>query len=112
MRSDFSLDIVLTFHHASLLRDIGLAEKSVTDHIGEGWAAPPTRHLPYVPCRLQPRGVIMQPRSRLMPDGVTLEEYEKPRITTDSTPHVYNMWYTLCYTSLACVMHYTGITHV
>ena len=85
VRSDCSLDIVLTFHHASLLRDIGLAEKSVTDHIGEGWAAPPTRHLPYVPCRLQPRGVIMQPRSRLMPDGVTLEEYEKPRITTDSS---------------------------
>ena len=85
VRSDCTLDIVLTFHHASLLRDIGLAEKSVADHIGEGWTAPPTRHLPYVPCRLQPRGVIMQPRSRLMPDGVTLEEYEKPRITTDSS---------------------------
>ena len=85
VRSDRTMDIVLTFHHSSLLRDIELAEHSVADHIQQEWAAPPTRHLPFVPCRLQPRGVIMQPRSRLMPDGVTLEEYEKPRITTDSS---------------------------
>ena len=34
---------------------------------------------------MQPRGVVMQPRARLLPDGVTLEEYDKPRITTDSS---------------------------
>ena len=27
----------------------------------------------------------MQPRTRLLADGVTLEEYDKPRITTDSS---------------------------
>ena len=62
-----------------------MAEAAVRQHVEEQWVAPPVRHLPFVPCRLQPRGVIMQPRSRLMPDGVTLEEYDKPRITTDSS---------------------------
>ena len=84
-RSDCTLDIVLTFHHGSLLQEIELAQETVAEHIRQEWVAPPTRHLPYVPCRLQPRGVVMQPRARLMPDGVSLEEYEKPRITTDSS---------------------------
>ena len=85
VRSDCSLDIVLAFHHDSLLNDIEMAENTVRDHIGEEWVAPPVRHLPFVPCRLQPRGVVLQHRSRLLPDGITLEEYEKPRITTDSS---------------------------
>ena len=85
VRSDCSLDIVLAFHHDSLLNDVEMAERTVRDHIGEEWVAPPVRHLPFVPCRLQPRGVVLQHRARLLPDGVTLEEYEKPRITTDSS---------------------------
>ena len=85
VRSDCSLDIVLAFHHDSLLREVSMAETTVRDHIGEEWVAPPVRHLPFVPCRLQPRGVVMQHRARLLPDGITLEEYEKPRITTDSS---------------------------
>ena len=85
VRSDCSLDIVLAFHHESLLSEVSMAESSVRDHIGEEWVAPPVRHLPFVPCRLQPRGVVMQHRARLLPDGKTLEEYEKPRITTDSS---------------------------
>ena len=85
VRSECSMDIVLAFHHDSLLQEIPMAEAAVRQHVEEQWVAPPVRHLPFVPCRLQPRGVIMQPRSRLMPDGVTLEEYDKPRITTDSS---------------------------
>jgi hypothetical protein len=85
VRSDCSLDIVLAFHHDSLLSEVSMAEASVRDHIGEEWVAPPVRHLPFVPCRLQPRGVVMQHRARLLPDGKTLQEYEKPRITTDSS---------------------------
>ena len=85
VRSDCTFDIVLAYHHPSLTSEIGLAESTVAAHIAEEWVAPPTRHLPYVPCRLQPRGVVMQPRARLLPDGVTLEEYDKPRITTDSS---------------------------
>ena len=85
VRSACTLDIVLTFHHQSLVDEIDLASKTVADHIREEWVAPPTRHLPFVPCRLQPRGVVMQPRTRLLADGVTLEEYEKPRITSDSS---------------------------
>ena len=85
VRSDCTLDIVLTFHHDSLLQEMEMAEASVTAHTAEGWVEPPRRHLPFVPCRLQPRGVVMQPRTRLREDGVTLEEYDKPRITTDSS---------------------------
>ena len=85
VRSDCSLDIVLAFHHPSLIEEVGLASRTVADHVRDEWVAPPVRDLPFVPCRLAPRGVIMQPRSRLMADGVTLEEYEKPRITTDSS---------------------------
>ena len=85
VRSACSLDIVLAFHHQSLLDEIALAERTVADHVKEEWVAPPVRHLPFVPCRLQPRGVVMQQRSRLLADGVTLEDYEKPRITTDSS---------------------------
>ena len=85
VRSVCSLDIVLAFHHDSLLQEVSMAGESVRSHIREEWVAPPVRHLPFVPCRLQPRGVVMQHRSRLQADGVTLEEYEKPRITTDSS---------------------------
>ena len=85
VRSDCALDIVLAFHHDSLLREIPMAEASVVSHTSEGWVEPPRRHLPFVPCRLQPRGVVMQPRTRLQADGITLEEYEKPRMTTDSS---------------------------
>jgi hypothetical protein len=85
VRSDCSLDIVLVFHHQSLLQEMAMAEKSVQAHVEEGWVAPPVRHLPFVPCRLQPRGVVKQQRTRLQDDGITLEEYEKPRITTDSS---------------------------
>eukprot|EP00965_Chrysotila_dentata_P017213 571241-Pleurochrysis_carterae.AAC.1 len=54
----------------------------------EGWVAKPTRHLPFVPCRLQLRDVILQARKRLVQDGTgsaRLEHYSKPRVTTNAS---------------------------
>ena len=83
-RADCELVTVLAFHHDSLLSEVARAEEDVAKHVKEEWVAPPRRDLPFVPCRLQPRGVVMQARSRLAGDG-TLEEYMKPRITTDGS---------------------------
>ena len=52
------------------------------------WAAPPVRHLPFVPCRVLPRNVVMQDRVRWSDDGKggkVLEPYLKPRITQNSS---------------------------
>eukprot|EP00965_Chrysotila_dentata_P155490 5137472-Pleurochrysis_carterae.AAC.2 len=54
----------------------------------EEWVAPPTRHLPFVPYRLQPRDVILQARQWVVDDGaggVRLEHYSKPRVTTNAS---------------------------
>eukprot|EP00965_Chrysotila_dentata_P040146 1332726-Pleurochrysis_carterae.AAC.1 len=54
----------------------------------EEWVTRPTRHLPFVPCRLQPRDVILQARQRLVEDGAggtRLEHYSKPRVTTNAS---------------------------
>ena len=83
VRSDCELDTVLTFHHDSLVAEIEMAAADVAAGIEEGWVKPPSRHLPFVPCRMQPRGVVMQARSKVV-DGV-LVEYLKPRITTDNS---------------------------
>ena len=83
-RSDCELETVLAFHHDSLLSQLETAEKGVAAHIAERWTDAPVRHLPFVPCRMQPRGVIEQARARVRDDG-TLEEYWKPRITTDGS---------------------------
>ena len=83
-RSECELITVLAFHHGSLLAEIGAAEATVRTHLQEEWVSPAARHLPFVPCRLQPRGVVLQPRSRVLPDG-TLEDYMKPRVTTDGS---------------------------
>ena len=83
-RADCELVTSLVFHHDSLLQEVRRADESVQQHIAKEWVAAPVRHLPFVPCRMQPRGVVMQARSRLREDG-TLEEYMKPRITTDAS---------------------------
>eukprot|EP00965_Chrysotila_dentata_P044849 1489998-Pleurochrysis_carterae.AAC.1 len=56
--------------------------------MAEEWVAPPMRHLPFVPCRLQPRDVILQSRQRVSTaaDGtLRVEDYDKPRVTTNSS---------------------------
>ena len=83
-RSDCEPLIVLAFHHDSLLQEVEMAERRVAADMAEGWAAPLSRHLPFVPCRLQPRGIVLQARTRVLADG-TVEDYLKPRITTDSS---------------------------
>ena len=85
VRSDCSLDIVLAFNHDSFFDELEAAGKVVEAHIAEEWVAKPTRHLPFVPCRLQPRGVVMQSRTKPAPDGGGVCEYLKPRVTTDSS---------------------------
>eukprot|EP00965_Chrysotila_dentata_P091700 3027339-Pleurochrysis_carterae.AAC.1 len=79
---------VLTFHHPGLMAQAPAAARAVEADLREGWVAPAVRHLPFVPCRLQPRDVIMQARQRVSTaaDGsVTVEDYEKPRVTTNSS---------------------------
>ena len=83
-RADCELITVLAFHHQSLLAEVASAEATVAAHTAEAWVSAPKRHLPFVPCRLQPRGVVLQARSRVRDDGV-LEDYMKPRITTDGS---------------------------
>ena len=83
-RVDCELATVLAFHHDSLVNEWARAEETVAAHMQEGWVQPPRRTLPFVPCRLQPRGVVMQSRVRIDKDGKP-EEYLKPRITTDSS---------------------------
>ena len=83
-RSECELITVLTFHHDSLIRELEGASRDVQTGMAEGWVAAPVPDLPFVPCRMQPRGVVMQARSRVGEDG-KLEEYLKPRITTDNS---------------------------
>eukprot|EP00965_Chrysotila_dentata_P206236 6183434-Pleurochrysis_carterae.AAC.1 len=68
-RLDCELLTVLAFHHPGLLAQATSAAKAVEADMAEGWVAPPTRHLPFVPCRLQPRDVILQARQRLIDNG-------------------------------------------
>ena len=91
VRSDCSMDIVLAFHHLGL-RERGNAKhaaKVIEADFKEGWADRPVRHLPFVPCRVLPRNVIFQERSRLVPSAgqepPSLEAYLKPRVTTDAS---------------------------
>eukprot|EP00965_Chrysotila_dentata_P001285 41975-Pleurochrysis_carterae.AAC.1 len=57
--------------------------------MAEGWVAAAVRHLPILPCRLQPRDVIMQDRQRVLAAGsggeAKVEHYSKPRVTTNAS---------------------------
>ena len=89
-RSECELLTVLAFHHPGLLDEVAAAEEVVAKHLEEEWVSPGLRHLPFVPCRMQPRDVIMQERSRVVGGGVdgapqSVEHYLKPRVTTNSS---------------------------
>ena len=82
------IDTVLSFHHPSLIAEYAAAEKVVIADLSEDWVSAPARHLPFVPCRILPRGVIMQQRAKFSPSAhgePTITPYMKPRITTDSS---------------------------
>jgi hypothetical protein len=83
--SDCELLTVLTFHHSGLLDEAAAVAGSVAKDFDEEWTDRPIRHLPFVPCRLLPKNVVMQHKLRVLTDGVTVEEYQKPRITTDAS---------------------------
>jgi hypothetical protein len=76
---------VLTFHHAGLLDEVEAVAVAVAKDFVEEWTDRPVRHLPFVPCRMLPKNVVMQHKLRVLADGVTVEEYQKPRITTDAS---------------------------
>ena len=90
VRSSCALETVLAFHHRGLADELAAAEKAVQSDWAEGWADRPVQHLPYVPCRVLPRNVVMQERARLLPGETAsgaprVELYLKPRITQDSS---------------------------
>ena len=73
-RSECELITVLTFHHESLVEELEGATADVRTDIEQEWVVAPMGDLPFVTCRMQPRGVVMQARSRVGADG-KLEEY-------------------------------------
>lgn len=83
-RSDCPLTTVLSWHHGGFEARWQDAERVVRAEMADEWVSRPYEHLPYVPARLLPRNVILQARTRPRPDG-TLEHYEKPRISQDSS---------------------------
>ena len=85
-RSQCELVTVLAFHHAGLVAEVAQAQKVVEAHLQEEWVSDGTRHLPYAPCRVLPRNVVLQARLRVVDDGDggwKVEEYLKPRVTTN-----------------------------
>ena len=87
-RSDCPLDTVLAFHHAGVTAHFADVAKVIGADTQEEWVSRPTRHLPFVPCRVLPRNVMMQERARWHSDGDgrrTLELYLKPRVTQNSS---------------------------
>jgi hypothetical protein len=84
-QSDCELMTVLSFHHAGLMDEVEAVASAVEKDFSEQWTDRPVRHLPFVPCRLLPKNVVMQERLRVLPDGISVEEYLKPRITTDAS---------------------------
>ena len=69
VRSSCPLETILAFHHRGVLDEPIAAAKVIASDLGEGWVAPPVQHLPFVPCRLLPRNVVMQERTRLVGEG-------------------------------------------
>ena len=84
VRSDCPLDTVLAFHHRGLAGNVEAVERVVATDLRESWVEPPRLDLPFVPCRVLPRNVVMQERQRRRDDG-SIEHYLKPRVTQDSS---------------------------
>jgi hypothetical protein len=85
-RSECELTTVLQGHAPGLWRQSEIAAAAIEQELREGWALGPFYHLPCVPMRCLARDVVMQPRSRVLPelgpDGEPrIEDYEKGRIT-------------------------------
>ena len=78
-------DTVIAFHHKGFLDEVAAARKALDANLDEEWASVPSRHLPFSPCRVNPRNIIMQGKDRVLADGVTVEHYMKPRATSNTS---------------------------
>ena len=83
VRSDCPLDTVLAWHHGGVAANLDACVAVVEGDIKEKWVTPPARHLPWVPCRVLPRNVILQERYRKTSTGI--EAYFKARVSQDSS---------------------------
>ena len=83
-RSQCELETVLAWHHTGFENNMTAAVKVITADIEKEWVSAPAAQLPFVPCRLLPRNVVMQERSRVLPDG-SVEHYDKPRVSQDAS---------------------------
>jgi hypothetical protein len=84
MRSECDASTVLAGHHRGYFDNLRAAQRVISANIEEEWVTRPVPHLPRVPCKLQPRNVIMQERSRVDAAG-EVEYYDKPRVTTNTS---------------------------
>ena len=81
-RSACSGDTVLAFHHAGIADYFKEADAAIRSDVAAGSVLTGFTTLPFVPCRSLPRNVILQQRSRVLPNG-EVEDYDKPRVTTN-----------------------------
>ena len=90
-QSDCELITVLAFHHPGLFDELEAAQKAVQKEFDEQWSDRPVRHLPFVPCRLCPKDVVLQDRVRIAEGQFeacgrpSVEAYTKARVTTNSS---------------------------
>ena len=84
-RSECSGDTVLAFHHTGIVDHYAAADKAIRVDIAAGSVLSGFGTLPFVPCRSLPRNVILQQRSRVLPETGEVEDFEKPRVTTNSS---------------------------
>ena len=86
MRSNCELITVLAFHHRGMCEGVREALDTVDNELAQDWASQPLGHLPFVPCRVLPRNVVLQERTRVVKNSggkLVAELYNKPRITMD-----------------------------
>ena len=84
-RSTCSYDTVIAFHHKGFVHEIDAARKVLDANMDEEWTTEPSPHLPWSPCRVNPRNIVLQARERVLEDGVTIEHYLKPRVTSNTS---------------------------
>ena len=82
-RSSCPLTTVLSWHHGGVEQHHAVADGVIQAEMRDEWVSPPHGHLPFVPCRVLPRNVVQQQRTRLRAGA--LEHYMKPRVTQDSS---------------------------
>jgi hypothetical protein len=84
-RSLTTLDLVFAFPQPGLGEQYAAAAAVIASDMAEGFSSAVFGHPPMVPCRVGPRNVVLQARTRVVPqpDGAPplVEEYDKARVT-------------------------------